>query len=337
MLKIGNISLKHGLFLAPLAGVSDRAFRSVCRKFGAECTVSEMISAKGLHYNDTKTAVLAAFSEDEAPFFIQIFGSEPEIMAESAQKLASNNYKACQNTSIPSGIDINMGCPVPKIAGNGDGSALMKNPKLAGEIVKAVSSAVELPVTVKIRSGWDDGHINAVEVAKTVEENGAKMICVHGRTKEQMYRDPVNIDIIKSVKEAVSIPVIANGGINTAEDAKKMLEYTGCDGLMIARGDMGNPFLFSEITAYLEGREYKQPSMEERLSVAMEHIKLMIKYKGEYTGVMEARKHLAWYIQGQKGAAATREKVNRASNLNELENIITDYLKKINIYKQMFM
>ena len=327
MLKIGNIELKHGLFLAPLAGVSDRAFRSVCRRFGAECTVSEMISAKGLHYNDTKTAVLAAFSEDESPFFVQIFGSDPEIMAESAQKLATNNYKACQNTCLPSGIDINMGCPVPKIAGNGDGSALMKNPKLAGEIVKAVSNAVDIPVTVKIRSGWDDDNINAVEVAKIVEENGAKAICVHGRTKAQMYRDPVNIDIIKAVKESVNIPVIANGGINTAEDAKRMLEYTGCDGLMIARGAMGNPFLFEEITAYLEGREYNAPTMEERMKVALEHIKLMIGYKGEYTGVMEARKHLAWYIQGQKGAAAAREKVNHASNLDELEKIVNEYLQ----------
>lgn len=327
MLKIGNIELKHGLFLAPLAGVSDRAFRSVCRRFGAECTVSEMISAKGLHYNDTKTAVLAAFSEDEAPFFIQIFGSDPEIMAESAQKLATNNYKACENTCLPSGIDINMGCPVPKIAGNGDGSALMKNPKLAGEIVKAVKEAVEIPVTVKIRSGWDDDNINAVEVAKIVEANGAKAICVHGRTKAQMYRDPVNIDIIKAVKEAVDIPVIANGGINTAEDAKRMLEYTGCDGLMIARGAMGNPFLFEEITAYLEGRNYTKPTMEERMSVAMEHIRLMIGYKGEYTGVMEARKHLAWYIQGQKGAAAAREKVNHASNLDELQSIVDEYLQ----------
>lgn len=327
MLKIGNVELKHGLFLAPLAGVSDRAFRRVCRKFGAECTVSEMISAKGLHYNDTKTAILAAFSEDEAPFFIQIFGSDPEIMAESASKLATNNYKACQNTCLPTGIDINMGCPVPKIAGNGDGSALMKNPKLAGEIVKAVSNAVDIPVTVKIRSGWDDEHINAVELAEIVEKNGAKAICVHGRTKTQMYRDPVNIDIIKSVKQAVSIPVIANGGINTADDAKRMLEYTGCDGLMIARGAMGNPFLFSEIKAYLDGEEYEPPTMEERLSVAMEHIKLMIDYKGEYTGVMEARKHLAWYIQGQKGAAAAREKVNRAATLDELKNIVGEYLQ----------
>lgn len=333
MLKIGNVELKHGLFLAPLAGVSDRAFRSVCRKYGAECTVSEMISAKGLHYNDTKTAVLAAFSPDEAPFFIQIFGSDPEIMAESALKLATNNYKACENTEPPSGIDINMGCPVPKIAGNGDGSALMKNPKLVGEIVKAVSSAVSLPVTVKIRSGWDDDSINAVEIARIAEENGAKAICVHGRTKAQMYRDPVNIDIIKKVKESVSVPVIANGGINTAEDAKRMLEYTGCDGLMIARGAMGNPFLFSEITAFLEGKEYIAPTVKERLDVAMDHIKLMISYKGEYTGVMEARKHLAWYIQGQKGAAAARERVNRASSLDELERVISDYTDSITVDK----
>lgn len=328
MLKIGNIELKHGLFLAPLAGVSDRAFRKVCRDHGAECTVSEMISAKGLHYNDTKTAVLAAFSEDEAPFFIQIFGSDPKIMAESAQKLATNNYKACQNTCLPSGIDINMGCPVPKVAGNGDGSALMKNPELAGEIVKAVSEAVELPVTVKIRAGWDENSINAVEVAKIVEENGAKAICVHGRTRAQMYRDPVDIDIIKRVKQSVSIPVIANGSIYGIESAKRMIEETKCDGLMIARGAMGNPFIFEELTAFLEGREYKKPTLEKRLGVAMEHIRLMISHKGEYTGVMEARKHLAWYIQGEKGAAKARQLVNTASSYEQLCNIVSDYLKK---------
>ncbi len=327
MLKIGDISLKHGLFLAPLAGVSDRAFRKICRDFGAECTVSEMISAKGLHYNDTKTAVLAAFSEDEAPFFIQIFGSDPEIMAESAQKLATNNYKACQNTCLPTGIDINMGCPVPKVAGNGDGSALMKNPILAGEIVKAVSDAVNIPVTVKIRAGWDDNSRNAVEVAQIVEKNGAKAICVHGRTRAQMYRDPVDIDIIKQVKSSVSIPVIANGSIYNAESALKMIEYTKCDGLMIARGAMGNPFLFEEIIAAIEGKEYTKPTIEKRLEVAMEHIKLMISHKGEYTGVMEARKHLAWYIQGEKGAAKTRDAVNKACSFDELCDIVSEYLK----------
>lgn len=326
MLKIGNISLKHGLFLAPLAGVSDRAFRKICRDYGAECTVSEMISAKGLHYNDTKTAVLAAFAEDEAPFFIQIFGSDPDIMAESAERLATNNYKACQNTCIPSGIDINMGCPVPKVAGNGDGSALMKSPALAGEIIKAVSSAVPLPVTVKIRSGWDDNTKNAVELARIAEKNGAMAICVHGRTRAQMYRDPVDIDIIRQVKESVSIPVIANGGINSADSALKMLEYTGCDGLMIARGAMGNPFLFEEITAKLEGREYTKPTLEKRLSVAMEHIRLMISHKGEYTGVMEARKHLAWYIQGEKGAAKAREAVNKACSYDELYEIVSAFI-----------
>lgn len=326
MLNIGNVALKYGLFLAPLAGVSDRAFRSVCRKYGAECTVSEMISAKGLHYNDTKTAVLAAFSENEAPFFIQIFGSDPEIMAESAKKLATNNYKACQNTCLPSGIDINMGCPVPKIAGNGDGSALMKSPLLAGEIVKYVSEAVDLPVTVKIRTGWDENSKNAVQLAEILEKNGADMICVHGRTKAQMYRDPVDMETIRLVKRAVSIPVVANGGIDSAEKAMRMLDYTGCDGLMIARGAMGNPFLFGEIISRLEGKEYTPPDMNERLSVAMEHIRLMIGYKGEYTGVMEARKHLAWYIQGKRGAAQARERVNRASSYVELEKIVNEFL-----------
>lgn len=327
MLKIGNIEFKHGLFLAPLAGVSDRAFRKICRMHGAECTVSEMISAKGLHYNDTKTAVLAAFSEDEAPFFIQIFGSDPDIMAESAQKLATNNYKACTNTVIPTGIDINMGCPVPKVAGNGDGSALMKDPILAGKIVKAVSEAVDLPVTVKIRAGWDDEHKNAVELAQIIEKNGAAAICVHGRTRAQMYRDPVDIDIIKRVKDSVSIPVIANGSIYDRESAARMIDKTKCDGLMIARGAMGNPFIFEEINAYLEGREYTKPTLEKRLEVAMEHISLMISHKGEYTGVMEARKHLAWYIQGEKGAAKARQAVNTASSYEQLCEIVADYLK----------
>ena len=326
MLNIGNVSLKHGLILAPLAGVSDKAFREICKAHGAECTVSEMISAKGLHYNDTKTSVLAAFSEVENPFFIQIFGSNPHIMAESAFKLVNNTYKACQNICKPSGIDINMGCPVPKVTSNGEGSALMKNPKLAGEIVKEVSNAVQVPVTVKIRSGWDDSCKNAVLIAKTVEENGAKAICVHGRTKAQMYRDPVDLDIIRQVKESVSIPVIANGGINSAENARKMFEYTKCDGIMIARGAMGNPFIFEEITAMLEGTEYIKPSIEQRLSVALEQIRLMIKYKGEHTGVLEARKHVAWYIQGEKGAARAREAVNKACSYDEICGIIKTYI-----------
>ena len=326
-MKIGNIELKHGLFLAPLAGVSDRAFRSVCRSFGAECTVSEMISAKGLHYNDAKTAMLASFSESEAPFFVQIFGSDPEIMAESAKRLAENDYKTCTNTCLPSGIDINMGCPVPKVASNGDGSALMKDPELAGRIVRAVVDAVNVPVTVKIRSGWDDNSKNAVLVARLAEENGASAICVHGRTRQQMYRDPVDLDIIKQVKQNVSIPVIGNGSINDGDSAMRMLDYTGCDGLMIARGAMGNPFLFEEIICRLEGREYTPPTIEKRLGVAMEQIRLMIGYKGEYTAIMEARKHLAWYIQGQKGAAMTRDLINRASSLEEIEEIINGFLK----------
>ena len=330
MLNIGDLKFKHGLFLAPLAGVSDRAFRSICRKHGAECTVSEMISAKGLHYNDTKTAVLAAFSESEAPFFIQIFGSDPEIMAESAKKIATNNYNACQNTCLPSGIDINMGCPMPKIVGNGDGSALMKNPKKAGEIIKAVSSAVDIPVTVKIRSGWDENSRNAVELACIAEENGAQMICVHGRTKAQLYRDPVDLDIIRAVKRVVTVPVVANGGITSAERAIKTLEYTGCDGLMIARGAMGNPFIFEEIICALEGKVWNPPSISERMTVALEQIRMMIGFKGEYTGIVEARKHLAWYIQGKRGASTARERVNRAASLSELEEIVADFLKQNN-------
>jgi tRNA-dihydrouridine synthase B len=336
MIKIGNTELKNGLFLAPLAGVSDRTFRTICRECGAEYTVSEMVSAKALCYDqlskkkepkDSATLELATIYKEEMPIAIQLFGREPEYMARAAEMIAERSYRGCISDTAPVAIDINMGCPVKKITANGEGSALMREPELAARIVKEMLRAVDLPVTVKIRAGWDDEHRNAVELAQIVEKNGAKAICVHGRTRAQMYRDPVDIDIIRRVKESVSIPVIANGSIYDAESAKKMLEMTKCDGLMIARGAMGNPFLFEEITAFLEGREYKKPTLEERLDVAMEHIRLMISHKGEYTGVMEARKHLAWYIQGEKGAAKARQAVNTASSFDELCSIVSDYLK----------
>lgn len=328
-LNIGNIKMKYGLMLAPLAGVSDCAFRQVCRSFGAESVTSEMISAKGMHYNDLKTADLAFFEESEAPFFVQIFGSEPEIMAEAAHKLATNTYKACRTAKTPDGIDINMGCPVPKVAGNGDGSALMRDIEKARRIIKAVSQAVDIPVTVKMRSGWDGNSVNAVELACAAEENGASAVCIHGRTKEQMYRDPVNLDIIKEVKRHVSIPVIGNGGIMCAEDALRMYDYTGCDGIMIARGAEGNPWIFSEITAAIEGKEYTSPTLKERLDVAKLHIKKMIEYKGEFTAIAEARKHMAWYIKGFEGAASARFKINSVSTYRELEKVIDELQSQV--------
>ena len=328
MLEIGSVKLKHGLFLAPLAGVSDRAFRKVCRDHGAECTVSEMISAKGLHYNDTKTARLAAFSAEEAPFFIQIFGSDPEIMAESAYKLATNNYKACQNTCLPTGIDINMGCPVPKIAGNGDGSALMKNPKLAGEIVRAVSGAVDLPVTVKIRAGFDKNHVCAPQYAEMAERAGLAAVCIHGRTREQMYTPPVDLDVIKDTVSAVGIPVIGNGEIMSVDDALKMKDYTGCSSLMIARGALGNPFLFAQIKDALEGKEIREIGYKERIETAMSHLDLMIADKGERTGLLEARKHIAWYIKGMPGAPAIRDRVNRIEDYETMRAVLQEQLNR---------
>ena len=321
---IGNLNLKHGLMLAPMAGVTDYAFRRLCKRCGAEFTVSEMVSAKAMHYRDEKTATLAKIRASELPMAVQIFGSEPDIMAEAAEMLTGGDYRGCVSEASPSVIDINMGCPVRKIVTNGEGSALMKNPTLVYDIVKAVSKATPLPVTVKIRAGWDFAHMNAVEVALAAEEAGAKAVTVHGRTREQLYQPPVNYEIIARVKAALRIPVIANGGINSAEDAIRVKAETGCDGLMIARGAEGNPMIFSEILAALEGRVYEEPSYQELLGMAREHIALLCEDKGESVGVREARKHLAWYVKGIRGAASFRNAVNSTWTLPELMRLIDE-------------
>ena len=321
---IGNLNLKHGLMLAPMAGVTDYAFRRLCKRCGAEFTVSEMVSAKAMHYRDEKTATLAKIRASELPMAVQIFGSEPDIMAEAAEMLTGGDYRGCVSEASPSVIDINMGCPVRKIVTNGEGSALMKNPTLVYDIVKAVSKATPLPVTVKIRAGWDFAHMNAVEVALAAEEAGAKAVTVHGRTREQLYQPPVNYEIIARVKAALRIPVIANGGINSAEDAIRAKAETGCDGLMIARGAEGNPMIFSEILAALEGRVYEEPSHQELLGMAREHIALLCEDKGESVGVREARKHLAWYVKGIRGAASFRNAVNSTWTLPELMRLIDE-------------
>ena len=321
---IGNLNLKHGLMLAPMAGVTDYAFRRLCKRCGAEFTVSEMVSAKAMHYRDEKTATLAKIRASELPMAVQIFGSEPDIMAEAAEMLTGGDYRGCVSEASPSVIDINMGCPVRKIVTNGEGSALMKNPNLVYDIVKAVSKATPLPVTVKIRAGWDFAHMNAVEVALAAEEAGAKAVTVHGRTREQLYQPPVNYEIIARVKAALRIPVIANGGINSAEDAIRVKAETGCDGLMIARGAEGNPMIFSEILAALEGRVYEEPSHQELLGMAREHIALLCEDKGESVGVREARKHLAWYVKGIRGAASFRNAVNSTWTLPELMRLIDE-------------
>ncbi|MBR3995458.1 MAG: tRNA dihydrouridine synthase DusB [Clostridia bacterium] len=309
-MKIGNIQYKHGLFLAPMAGVTDKSFRALCKMRGAEGMTTEMVSSKALIFKDKKTNVLCEITDSERPCAIQLFGKVPEEIGEAA--LLVMKYSPCA-------IDINMGCPAPKIAGNGDGSALMKDPLLCGRIVAAVRKSLDengfcdIPVTVKIRAGFDKAHINAVEVASACEASGASAIAVHGRTREQMYAPPVNLDIIRNVKRAVSVPVIGNGDINCEEDAVHMLEYTGCDGIMIGRGALGNPYIFEKIAYYLENGK-KMPEIPDGIKKddIIFHMKSLIAEKGEYTGVREARKHIAWYIKGKVGSAALRDEVNRA-------------------------
>lgn len=315
-MKIGNLTFKHGLFLAPMAGITDIPFRKLCKKYGAEGLFTEMISSRALCFNDEKTKVLAKIEPDEHPCFLQIFGNVPDVMARAAVLALEFS---------PDVIDINMGCPAPKIAGNGDGSALMKNPYLAHDIVKAVKREMEkysIPVSVKIRSGFDKDHINAVEVAKMCEAAGADLITVHGRTREQMYAPPVNLDIIREVKAAVSVPVVGNGDVIDYRSAKQMYEHTGCDGIMVGRGALGNPYIFDEIICGLEGKEYTPPSYDILRKDITEHITMLVEYKGEYIGSREARKHIAWYLKGMKGAAGYRDEVNRATSLKKVLEIV---------------
>ena len=337
MLTIGNTVLQHGVMLAPMAGVTDTSFRLLCRRFGAEYTVSEMVSAKALCYEQRShrkesvvscTAQLARITKEEAPMAVQLFGSEPEFMAEAARLLASGEYRGCVSEVVPTAIDINMGCPVRKITGNGEGSALMKTPEVAEAIVRAVRSAVSLPVTVKIRAGWDAGHINAVELAMRLEAAGADLICVHARTREQLYAPGIMPEVIAEVKAAVKIPVVGNGDIFSAEDALKMKKDTGCDGVMIGRGSMGHPWIFREIVDALEGKQTPAMSLDERLSVAAAHLDAMLADKGERTGVAEAKKHMAWYISGIPGAAAARGSVMTASSPDELRAVLEDFRKR---------
>lgn len=313
-LKIGNITLPHGLMLAPMAGFTDRAMRLVCKEYGAEYTVTEMVSAKAVTYNDKKTELIARIGEDEGPVALQLFGSEPDVMARAAERM----YRGILGFAAPVAIDINMGCPVPKVYGNGEGSALMRSPELIERIVREVKRSTPLPCTVKLRAGIDDTSKNAVECAQAAEAGGADAVCIHGRTRKQMYAGRADREIIKNVKCALQIPVIANGDITSYAEALDMLSVTGADGLMIGRGAIGNPFLFSEIIAGLEGEEYTPPCMEEKIAASLRQLSYAILDKGEGVAVRESRKQIALYFKTFRGAAAMRAGINRAESFDEV-------------------
>ena len=319
-MEIGNLKLENPYILAPMAGVTDLPFRLLCKEQGAGLLCMEMISAKALQYKNKNTKVLLAIHPQEYPVSLQLFGSDPKIISEQAKRIEDLPFQI---------LDINMGCPVPKVVKNGEGSALMKNPKLVFEIVSQLVKAIEKPVTVKIRKGFDDDHINAVEIAKIAEEAGASAVAVHGRTREQYYGGKADWDIIRQVKEAVDIPVIASGDIFTPEDAAACLKQTGCDGLMLARGVRGNPWLFHQIRHYLAtGEEEEKPSHEAMVAMILRHARMLIECKGELMAMREMRKHVAWYTAGYPGSASLRRRVNEIEKYEDLERLMKEASKR---------
>lgn len=320
-LSIGNVQLEGNIFLGPMAGVTDLPFRLLCREKGADLVYTEMVSAKGIQYNNKNTESLLTIAEEERPAVVQLFGSDPTILRETAKRIEHRNFDL---------LDVNMGCPVPKVVNNGEGSALMKNPELIGRIVRELAAAIEKPVMVKIRKGFDDNCLNAVEVAKIAEDNGAAAVAVHARTREQYYSGKADWDIIRRVKEAVSIPVIGSGDIFAPEDAKRMLEMTNCDAIMIARGARGNPWIFEQIKAYLnQGILLAKPEFDEVSDMILRHAALSVAFKGEYTGIREMRKHVAWYTVGYPGSAKLRSMVNEIENTEDLKKLLEAYQKHL--------
>ena len=313
-LKIGDTVLPNNLILAPMAGVTDLPFRLLCKEQGAGLLCMEMISAKALQYKNKNTKALLAIHPKEYPVSLQLFGSDPYIISEMAKEIEELPFQI---------LDINMGCPVPKVVKNGEGSALMKEPKLVYEIVNRTAKAIRKPVTVKIRKGFDDGQVNAVEIAKIIEEAGGAAVAVHGRTREQYYSGRADWEIIRQVKEAVSIPVIGNGDVVSGETAQAMMRQTGCDGVMIGRGAQGNPWIFRELAEYERtGKTAARPSKEELRAAMLRHARLQIEFKGDYLGIREMRKHVSWYTKGMEGSAKLRDAINRVESYEELNELL---------------
>lgn len=324
-MKFGNVETPNNVFLAPMAGITDFPFRMICKEFGVGMMTTEMVSAKGLLYENVKTSDLLYVDPKEHPVGAQLFGSDPKILSEMAKKVEETDVDF---------IDINMGCPAPKITKNGEGSALLKNPELIGEIVHAVSSVLHKPLTIKIRKGFDDEHINAVEVAKIIEQAGASALALHGRTREQFYSGVADWDIIKEVKQNISIPLIGNGDIKCPEDAKRMIDYTGCDAVLIARAAQGNPWIFKRTVHYLEtGELLPEPTFEERVEVILRHAKMLEAYKGQYVGIREMRSHLTNYVRGIHNATELRRLMTKVETYSDIERLLDDCLKRKHEYE----
>lgn len=321
-MQIGSVELDNNVFLAPMAGVTDMSFRILCKRQGCGLTYTEMVSAKGLHYKSDNTAVLLEIAQEERPAAVQVFGSDPELVAEAARQAEAGGAAI---------IDINMGCPTPKIVKNGDGSALMKKPQLVKAIIRDTVKAVKVPVTIKTRKGWDEESVNAVEMAVIAAQEGAAAIAVHGRTREQYYSGTADWSIIKQVKSAVDIPVIGNGDIVKPEDAKRMLEETGCDAVMIGRGAQGNPWIFKRTVEYLiTGKLLPEPTYEQRVETIIGHMDMVAELKGENIGVKEMRKHAAWYLKGMPGSTRIKAEIFKMTTCAEVKNILSEYLAYIN-------